>query len=100
MNLKFTLEHIGKAQKGSRGVTTLSLTSALLGVWVISAKPWPLYPREFSCTHCIGGWIGPRAGLDRCGKSRLHRDSIPGPYFVICDSTDEVLLLTPLTTAS
>jgi hypothetical protein len=21
-------------------------------------------------THCIGGWVGPRAGLDRCGKSR------------------------------
>jgi len=30
-------------------------------------------------THCIGGWLGPRAGLDRCGKSRPHRDSIPGP---------------------
>ena len=23
--------------------------------------------------------MGPRAGLDRCGKSRLHRDSIPEP---------------------
>ena len=23
--------------------------------------------------------MDPRAGLDRCGKSRLHRDSIPGP---------------------
>ena len=23
--------------------------------------------------------MGPRAGLDRCGKSRTHRDSIPGP---------------------
>jgi len=20
-------------------------------------------------THCIGGWVGPRAGLDGCGKS-------------------------------
>ena len=26
-----------------------------------------------------GGWVGPRAGLDRYGKSRSHRDSIPGP---------------------
>jgi hypothetical protein len=26
--------------------------------------------------------VGPRAGLDRCGKSRPHRDSIPGPYIV------------------
>ena len=23
--------------------------------------------------------MGPRAGLDMCGKSRRHRDSIPGP---------------------
>jgi hypothetical protein len=23
--------------------------------------------------------VGPRAGLDRCGKSRPHRNSIPGP---------------------
>jgi hypothetical protein len=23
--------------------------------------------------------VGPRAGLDRCGNSRPHRDSIPGP---------------------
>jgi len=22
-------------------------------------------------TLCTGGWVGPRAGLDRCGKSRL-----------------------------
>jgi hypothetical protein len=21
-------------------------------------------------THCIGGWVGPRAGLDGCGKPR------------------------------
>ena len=28
---------------------------------------------------CTGGWVGPRAGLDRCGKSHPHRDSIPGP---------------------
>jgi hypothetical protein len=26
------------------------------------------------------GWVGSRAGLDGCGKSRPpHRDSIPGP---------------------
>jgi hypothetical protein len=30
-------------------------------------------------THYIGGWVGPRAGLDGCEKSRPHRDSIPGP---------------------
>jgi hypothetical protein len=26
-------------------------------------------------THCIGGWVGTKAGLDECGKSRPHRDS-------------------------
>jgi hypothetical protein len=30
-------------------------------------------------THCIGGWVGPKAGLDWCRKSRPHRDLIPGP---------------------
>ena len=31
-------------------------------------------------THCIGGWVGPSAFLDVCGKSRPHRDLIPGPF--------------------
>jgi hypothetical protein len=30
-------------------------------------------------THFTGSRMGPRTGLDRCGKFRLHRDSIPGP---------------------
>jgi len=30
-------------------------------------------------THYVGGWVGPRTGLDGCGKSRPHRDSITGP---------------------
>jgi hypothetical protein len=36
-------------------------------------------PQERPGTHCTGGWLGPRAGLDGCGKSRPHRDSLPGP---------------------
>jgi len=39
--------------------------------------PSSLYPRERPGTHCRGDWVGPRAGLDLCGKSRPHRDSIP-----------------------
>ena len=31
----------------------------------LSALP----PRKRPSTHCRGGWVGPRAGLDRCGKS-------------------------------
>ena len=49
--------------------TILFLISAPDGV-VVNAKLRPLYPREKSGTHCIGGWVGPRAGLDGCGKSR------------------------------
>jgi hypothetical protein len=41
--------------------------------------PAALYPWKRPGTHCTGGWVGPRAGLDRCGKFRPHRDSIPGP---------------------
>jgi len=64
--------------------------------WVVNAMPRPLYPRERPGTHCIGGWVGPRAGLDRCGKSRptgirslnrparsdlLYRQRYPGSLF-------------------
>ena len=59
--------------------STLSSTSALDGGWVVNATPRPLYPRERPGTHCTGGYVGPRVGLDGCGKSRAHRDSIPGP---------------------
>jgi hypothetical protein len=38
--------------------------------WVVSATPWPHYPGERPDTHSIGGWVGPRTGLDGCGKSR------------------------------
>ena len=41
--------------------------------------PAALPPGKRPGTHCIGGWVGPRAGLDECGKSRPHLDSIPGP---------------------
>ena len=38
--------------------------------WVINATPRQLYPQERPGTHCIGDWVGPRAVLDGCGKSR------------------------------
>jgi hypothetical protein len=42
-------------------------------------SPAALPPGKRHGTHCIGGWVGPRAGLDGFDKSRSHRDSIPGP---------------------
>ena len=47
--------------------------------WVVKATPRPFYPRVRAGTHCIGGWVGPRVGLDGCGKSLPHRNSIPWP---------------------
>ena len=41
--------------------------------------PAALYPRERRGTHCTGGWLGPRTGLGRFGKSLSQRDSIPVP---------------------
>jgi len=48
--------------------------------WVSGQQHAPavLYPRERPSAHFTGGWVGPMAGLDGCGKSRPHRYSIPG----------------------
>jgi hypothetical protein len=37
---------------------------------VVDATPRPFYLRERHGTDSIGEWVGSRAGLDRCGKSR------------------------------
>jgi len=41
-----------------------------MGGRVVNATPRPLCPLERPVTHCIGGWVGLRAGQDGCGKSR------------------------------
>jgi len=41
--------------------------------------PAALYPLERPGTHCTEGWVGPRAGLDRCGKSRPPPTGIRSP---------------------
>ena len=38
-----------------------------------------LPPGKRPGVNFTGGWVGPRFGLEVCGKSRLHWDSIPGP---------------------
>jgi hypothetical protein len=42
--VKFTLEHVMKAQRWNRSMALLCVTSALVGGWVVSATPQPLYP--------------------------------------------------------
>jgi hypothetical protein len=46
-----------------------SMTAALEGGTGQQHSPAAFYPRERPDTHCTGGWVGPRAGLDKCGKS-------------------------------
>jgi hypothetical protein len=57
----------------------LSLTSVLDEGGCSTPRPVRFTPRERPGTHCIGGLVGPRAGLDGCGKSRPYLNSIPGP---------------------
>jgi hypothetical protein len=57
----------------------LSLTSALDAVGGQRYAPAAL-PQDRPGAHCTGGWVGPSADLDGCGKFRPNRDSIPGPY--------------------
>ena len=45
-------------------------------VWVVNAKPQPLYPRERPGTHCIGGWLGGPQG-----RSGRVRKILPTPGF-------------------
>ena len=72
-----------KARKNlSQGSQRMSQGSQVPYIFVVGFwchAPAAPYPRERSGTHCTGGWVGLRTGLDRCGKSRPHRDSIPGP---------------------
>ena len=70
VKINFTLEKSTKAQAGSRYIYsfTVSLISAL-GVGGQSHALAALPMGERSGTHCIGGWVGPRAVLDLCGKS-------------------------------
>jgi len=80
VKVKFTLEHGYEGPEGEyKYGSTLSLTSALDGVDGQRHAPVALPLGKRPGTHCIAGWVGPRAGLDSCGKSRPHRLLITGP---------------------
>jgi len=69
----------GVAQRVSRGIALLFLDHGTRRVGDKRHAPAALYPRERYGMYFTGGWVGPRTVVDRCGKSRHHRDSIPGP---------------------
>ena len=63
---KLTVEQVTK----TRGGVKVSLYSffnldARWGGWSTS-RPGRFTPRKRPGTHCTGGWVGPRAGVDRC----------------------------------
>jgi len=61
-----------RGYEGSRRVELYIFYSFNLGVrwlWEVNVTPRPLYPQQTRVTHCTGGWLGSRAGLDVCEKS-------------------------------
>ena len=78
VKVKSTLEQTTMAQRGSRCIALLFLQPRRkMGVGGQRHAPTALPPGKRPHTHCIGGWVGPRAGLDGCGNSHPNRDSIP-----------------------
>jgi hypothetical protein len=75
--VNFTLEQDTKAQRGYILLLYYSFNLGARCGWVVNSTPRPLYSREIPGTLC--DWVGHRVGLDGCGKSRPHRNSIPGP---------------------
>jgi hypothetical protein len=68
---KFSLEQATKAQIGSRAIALLFLRPRRkMVVGDQRHAPAALPPGKRPSTHCTGGWVGPRTGLDRCWKSR------------------------------
>jgi len=69
-------------QEGPEGVNRCSCSFIILGASGVGGQRHPhglFTPRERSGTHCMRGWMSPRACLDIYEKSRPHRDSIPRP---------------------
>ena len=68
-----------KAQSGSRGIALSFFSLGTRWGWVVKATPLPLYPRKWHSTHCIGGCVSPRAGLDGCRKFCPNWDATARP---------------------
>jgi hypothetical protein len=64
---------------GSGGIASRILDLGTGWRWAVIFMPRPLCPQErAACTHWIGGWVGPRAGLDAVVKRKIRspcRDS-------------------------
>ena len=63
-------DHLPKTRISEKLYLPRSTTPANLKALPLGKRP---------STHCPRSRVDLRAGLDRCGKSRPHKDSIPGP---------------------
>jgi hypothetical protein len=75
------INQIMKMHCGSVGIAPRILNLSTRWRWVVSFTSQPLYSRgqeSPSFTHCIGGWVGPRAGMDAVAK-RKKVPSLPLP---------------------
>jgi hypothetical protein len=83
-----TEHHAMKAYWVSGGIPPHILDFGIRWRWVVNFTLLPLYPQTKGplVTHWIGGWVGPRAGLDAVVKRKISspgRDSNPrssNPY--------------------
>jgi hypothetical protein len=86
-----------RTHRVSGGIAQLFLNLGTRRGCVVSITPRPPLPPGKTGTPCTGGWVGPGAGLDRCGKSRptgirspdlparsesLYRLSYPGSIYI------------------
>jgi hypothetical protein len=61
-----------KAYRGVNIYIHIFLASALVGVEWSASRPCRFTPEERAPgTHWIGGWVGPRAGLDNVEKRKF-----------------------------
>ena len=80
-SINYALKRYGKVrprtghegpEEEQRYSSTLSLTLVLDGGRWLMPRPGHLTPSKKPGTHCRGGWVGPRAGVDGWGKSHPH----------------------------
>jgi hypothetical protein len=78
VKVKFNLEQALKSQRGSKGIALLFLNIGARWGGLSTSRPGRFPPGKTQYPLCrrMGG---PGADLDGCGKSRPHRDWIPGP---------------------
>ena len=67
-----------KPQRGSIGIVQLFFQPRRQMVVIVQRhEPVALPSRKRPGTLCTEGWLGPRAGMGGCGKSRRNRETIP-----------------------